>query len=190
MREKIKEEYTHHYWGDETFDWREFDEAITYIHVQLTRVGFGVSSKEKWGNADIYAYAWGGHIFDLLPYNFRRKYFPKALRTLDFKFGDLLSFLKILPLINKVQYMFYRRVYRRAFKKWPQFKYELIGGMCQWEELKDLLIEHHMTAPYKSEECHEGKHIYVKGYCKECYASESNALKPGTVICHNFLSDE
>lgn len=160
---------SHHSWGEKDFDWRGLDDAILFIHLRLTRAGFEVSSKEKWGNADIYAHLWDGTIFTAIPYSWRRL-FPRALRMIDFRFGDFLRFVKILPLIHSLQNIWYCRVYDEALTKWPHIKEEIVGGICRWEEMKPIFVKHKLRAPYLPDRCHKGDHNYDKqGICEDCY---------------------
>lgn len=136
-----------HHWGDKTFDWKGLDEAINFIHDYCTTYGrITVSSKEKWGNADIYIYLYNQYNSNLPQF--------------------------ILNIIHKYQIFVYRKAYDKALTRWPHLKKEIVGGMAQWELLEDVMVKHGLAQSFRSSECHDGKHEYnSKKYCKHCFVT-------------------
>ena len=163
-----------HYWGDKDFDWKGLQEAIDYIHEYCVKYGsIEIFSKEKWGNADIYAGFWTGSILELLyarQWHWTIRKSPDWLRDIDFKFADLMSFLKITNLVHKYQHYIYRKAYDNALTKWPSLKKEIVGGMAHWELLESVMVKHDLTCEYKDDACHKKQHIFnADGYCIKCF---------------------
>lgn len=173
---------SHHIWGDKTFDWHGLNEAIHYIDDFCTKYGFiQVTSKEKWGQADIYVYWWDGTIWSLF-YTSRwwkmSKKWPGWLRSVDFKLGDLLTLIGVRRLVHAYQQFIYKLAYDRALNRWPHLKEEIVGGMAEWEVLEKVMVKHQLTKQYRGDDCHAGKHTFSKhNYCSKCYVTPIKAIK-------------
>ncbi len=132
---------THHFWGDDDFDWASLNEAITYI-CETCRVWgrLPVYGKEKWGNGDFYAYWWGGTVTELVnPVVLGKIGMPYWLYELDLKYSHrVVKPLGIYRIFVKYQEWVYRRAFRQAIKRWPHIREELLGGMNDSELLEDL----------------------------------------------------
>jgi hypothetical protein len=117
-----------HMWGDETFDWASLEAAISLIHDACYNWGrLGVSSKEKWGCADIYVEFWNGSIHSLLYPGYIFNYFPSFLMWLNSeKITSFNNRIGLVNLVHKYQGLIYRRAYEKALKKYPHIAKEIL----------------------------------------------------------------
>lgn len=88
-------------------------EIAYWIEDRLKYAGiFVLQAKEKFGEVRVYC-AWGIHWH---------------------KYKESLNFWPI----PQAQGLWYRIVYYRALKKWPEYKEHILGGMDRWDHAKKL----------------------------------------------------
>lgn len=118
-----------HEWGEEDFDWKALDDACNYLTRRCRQFArLGVWTKEKYGTMRVTAWfglthptqsvVWPGYCRVMLP----RWY----IRWIDEPLGKLLRFFFIDKLIYKYQNMVLKYFWRRAAKKWPHIKNEIL----------------------------------------------------------------
>ena len=128
-----------HDWSDQGVDWAGINEAARYIAHFLLRWGrVGVRDyKEKWGTVRVYL-SLGWHQFHCIthPGHCYSRY-PKWLWTLDCRYG-----YRLMKLVNwaVVPYhaWLYRLAYKRAVRKWPHLRAEIVSAADYHELLKGL----------------------------------------------------
>lgn len=129
-----------HDWGDEDFDWSEFNRVVDFFYEQAAKYRMGGQIKEKYGTLRWYAcfhgYAlhdlfWPGHVY------FYRYLQPSfwhwSVRWTQPVLGRLLRFvdtwIRKWDWFQKKAIMFqakkYVETYELALKKWPQFEKEI-----------------------------------------------------------------
>lgn len=128
-----------HDWSDDTFDWTGLNNAINYISDRLRKLArIGVHSKEKYGTARISCYfvdtphslIWPGYVYNQYPY--------KWMWGLDVYYGrNLLYYTGLSYIIIKWQKWIYVDTYRRAVKKWPHLKDEILCDAHPLEWLEE-----------------------------------------------------
>lgn len=125
-----------HVWGDEDFDWKQLSESIDMVDSFMRFWGrIGVSSKEKYGTARIYVTFWDGSLHGMLYPGWCSSQFPKWLWKFDlFCIGPFMRWTRVASLVNWYQKKIYGMAYRRAIKKYPKIKVELVID-CDWEDL-------------------------------------------------------
>lgn len=128
---------SNHLWGDEDFDWKALDEAINYIDKNSRRwARFGVWLKEKygtmrvsctcayWGEWPIHNFVKPGHV----AYRWSRWIFLYVDRPL----GKFVTKIGLRSLVNRYQTWAFKKIWRRAAKKWPQVAEEILSEYI-WE---------------------------------------------------------
>ena len=128
-----------HYWGEEGVDWHGITDAAHYIGHILRRWGrVGVADcKEKYGEVRVYC-TFGWHQLHNIthPGHFFSRY-PKWLWELDCTYLHYL----IRPLnvaVIPIQRSLYRIAYRRALRKWPHLRDEILEGADFPELLREI----------------------------------------------------
>jgi hypothetical protein len=131
-----------HQWGDEDFDWNGLNDAIFYMHKRMkTYARIGVHSKEKYGRAVLNCYfvdtphslIWPGYVYNQYPY--------KWMWNLDVDYGyKLLYYTGIWYIVSKWQKFIFVDTYRRAVKKWPHLKDEILCDAHPMEWLEEAGI--------------------------------------------------
>lgn len=127
-----------HYWGDEDFDWGSLNDAIEYIDrkFRLWRINVR-QTKEKWGELRCYCnlgllmfhqIIWPGYVFNQYPY--------KWMWKLDINLSWLWRILNLIVL--PIHIRVYRYYHKKATKKWPHIKAEILGCPDYPELLKGL----------------------------------------------------
>ena len=114
---------SHHYWGDETFDWNGLNECCDIIYNVCTKWGrVGGQIKEKWGNLRFYAQFSDGTIFSLLypgyhwiPRWYRWFYFHIDLPLIS----ELTRRTGLLWLLRKYQFTMYALGHRICEYAYP-----------------------------------------------------------------------
>jgi hypothetical protein len=125
----------HHFWGDDAFDWRGLDDAISYILEFNTRWGrSAVVGKEKYGTARITLFLWYGRLECLVdPYRFVK--WDTPLGWLSSKLARVLTCIGVVGLYNQYQIFIYRLSFKRAIGRWPHLKGELLqDNEDVWQE--------------------------------------------------------
>lgn len=112
-----------HFWGDEGVDWAGIDAAAEYIGERCRKLGrIPVTQyKEKFGTVRVYCHfgVWGLH--GLLKPSHVYYRWPKWTRRFSDWFIRPLTFL-----LAPWQRFVYRDSYRRALKKWPHLREEIL----------------------------------------------------------------
>lgn len=122
-----------HVWGDENVDWDGINEAALYIGTTLIRYGRVpvTDMKEKWGTVRVYLTFGWWTLYTVIRPNYM--WVPKHLKWANKIPMHWLNFI-IVPLQMKL----YRIVYKRAIKKWPHLKEEIISDADYPELLEGL----------------------------------------------------
>jgi hypothetical protein len=116
-----------HVWGDKDFDWEGLEAAMRGIVKELKFVRIPVRDfKEKWGTARIYCQLGWYSVHDIIYPGYAYSKFPQWLWDFDIYHGtEIVPFLcnwLVLP-IHKYCY---RRAYKRAIKKYPHLREEIL----------------------------------------------------------------
>jgi len=126
---------TYHEWGDENVDWTGIDQAAFYIGSFLKRWGrMPVSAmKEKYGTARVYcSFGWYGLLTITHPGWCHYGPYPKWLQYLD-----IYVLSRVIPYTNWVVVPYhkflYKIAYKKALKRWPHLKNEILDG-ADWQE--------------------------------------------------------
>ncbi len=121
-----------HIWGDTDFDWESLDQACMYLSRRCRQFArLGIHTKEKFGTLrveDTVAFYGEWPLHNLIRPGYYRYTFPKEmllyvepiLRTISSKIG-------ITYLINKYQMWVLKYFWKRAAKKWPHIKEEILN---------------------------------------------------------------
>jgi len=123
-----------HYWDD--VDWKGITAAGRFIGDNLRRYGrvsvFQV--KEKWGELRVYCSLGVTSLLQIThPGYMHYRPYPTWLKKLDiYVISRLLSPLNIA--VMPYHKWLYRYLYKRAIKKWPHLKLEILNG-ADWPEL-------------------------------------------------------
>ena len=130
---------TFHSWGDEDFDFGEFDKVIDFMGSYLRKRRVPVRDvKEKFGQARIYLSFGYSNLHDFLyPGYAYCQYKHKWIWHLDCQYGSKVMWLVNFIAIPLHQY-WYRRAHELAIKKWPQFRKEILAAPDYHELLEDL----------------------------------------------------
>ena len=138
-----KEGNNMHNWGDGFPYFAEVEEAALEIGQFCKRYGriSVTQTKEKYGIARVYCH-FGYHSLHGLLYPgwcFKRSFYPQWLWTFDIYYiSKLLRFKPIGSIIYKWQKFIYRLAYKRALKKYPMIREEILDGADFTEFLKGL----------------------------------------------------
>jgi hypothetical protein len=125
-----------HSWGDENFDWKALDLALDELYkwgVVWGRVGGQI--KEKWGCARYYANFSDGTLHSLLyPGSYRIQSPMWFYDNIDYKIiRPIIIYTGLIKVIHSYQRYFYRLAYKKAIKKYPHIKKEILTD-CQYPE--------------------------------------------------------
>lgn len=121
-----------HLWGDKDFDWTALSQAEHYIWKRCRQFArFGVHTKEKYGTLQVSItcayfteYDFISHLF--YP-GYARYMFPTWFRIyVDRPLGKTLKWIGVLGLIQRYQTFVFKFFWRRAAKKWPQVREEIL----------------------------------------------------------------
>ena len=125
-----------HYWGDPSVDWEGIDAAGSYIGRNLKRYGrisvFQI--KEKFGEVVVACSLGVTSLIQLTHpgYCYYAPY-PKWLMLLDiYVISPMLAPFNVI--VMPYHKWLYRYTYKRAIRKWPHLKDEIIGG-ADWQDL-------------------------------------------------------
>jgi hypothetical protein len=129
-----------HVWGEKNVDWQGIGDAADYIGEFLKRWG-RVSvrqTKEKWGRSCVYCdLGWSCLLGITHPGYVHYRPYPEWLKRLD-----IFCLSKLIRKLNVVVVPFhawlYRLAYKRAIKKWPHLRAEIVGGAGFQELLEGL----------------------------------------------------
>lgn len=130
-----------HYWGDGFLYFYQVGESAEYIGYFCRRWGrLNVTSmKEKYGTVRVYC-SFGYlslHILLYPGYVFKRPYWPNWLWKLDvYYISKVFNFFQ--PLIFIWQKFIYRLAYKKALKKWPMIRKEILACSDYPEFLENL----------------------------------------------------
>jgi hypothetical protein len=131
-----------HYWGDGFPYFEDVGEAAYYIGKFCRRWGrIPVSTtKEKYGTSRVYINGMGyaclhtllypGYVYSQMPdwlWTLDIHVFPKIFRAIGFRW-----------LLEKWQIYIYRLAYKKAIKKFPHIREEILDGADYNELLRDL----------------------------------------------------
>ncbi len=128
-----------HQWGDKDFDWEGLDQVVRYVDKRLKRWRIDVrQTKEKFGCLRCYCslgvqmfhqLIWPGYSYNQYPWHW--------LWRLDISLHWIWPVLNriILPIHCRV----YRTTYRKAVKRWPHLRKEILC-CADWPELLDESI--------------------------------------------------
>lgn len=131
-----------HHWGDDFKYWGEVSDAAQYIEDFLKRWGriFVTQSKEKFGEVRVYCHFGGSslHSFLFPGYHYKRPWFPQWLWVLDIYYLSKLFSIFTKFGFGRYQKFIYRLAYKRAIKKYPMIKEEILSCPDYSELLDDL----------------------------------------------------
>lgn len=127
-----------HIWGEQGVDWEGIENAAYYIGDFLAKWGrINVSqTKEKFGTARVYChFGWSCFHTIIWPrHMWIHKWWPYR--------ADLHISKYLMPIFNWIagrwQVKIYRMAYKRALKKWPHLREEILCCADGHELLKDL----------------------------------------------------
>lgn len=127
-----------HYWGDKFKYFADVGIAADEIGAFCVKYGriSVTQTKEKYGTARVYcSFGWTCLHSLLFPrYICKHPKFPKWLWKLDIYYiGPILRFLFAKP-IYSYQKFIYRLAYKKAIKKYPHIREEILNG-ADWDEL-------------------------------------------------------
>jgi len=128
-----------HDWSDKSVDFNGIDKAAEYIGLNLIKWGrVNVRQyKEKFGTVRVYCSFGWYQLFNVTHPGYHYNRYPIWLWNLD-----CLWLSKIFPLLNFIivplQEKLYTYCYRRAIKKWPHLRKEILSGADYSELLKGL----------------------------------------------------
>lgn len=125
-----------HRWGDEDFDWKALDSAITDLHFFATRIGrLGGQMKEKYGTLRFYAQFSSLTLHNLIYPSYVYSQFPKWLWIFDLRVVYQITRYTGLTLVFQAwQRFWYKFGYRYILKKYPHIRKE-IGQGADYPEL-------------------------------------------------------
>lgn len=155
-----------HNWSGDFKYFGEVGEAADYIGDFCKRWGriFVSQTKEKYGEARVYCH-FGGlslHSFLFPGWCYKRKGFPQWLWSLDIWYLSKVFGLFTRLGFGRYQQFIYRLAYKRALKKWPMIREEIIFGADYSELLEDLWTKEDLRKQrddwYKSYETYRDKH--------------------------------
>jgi hypothetical protein len=124
-----------HEWGEEDFDWEALDEACLYLSSQCRRwARFGVWTKEKWGTLRVettcaFFGEWPLHNL-VNPGYVRYTWSRWIMLYIDIPLGKVLKLIGVTHLIQKFQVAAFKFFWKKAAKKWPHIKDEILD---EWE---------------------------------------------------------
>jgi hypothetical protein len=142
-----------HEWGDEDFNWQEFNKVLEFFWERSQKYRIGGQIKEKYGTLRWYAVFslrglhdifWPGHVYF---YRYRQptswnKYIRWAQPVLQYPLMWIDRLLKncnwLQRVIREYQVKKYIETYEIAIKKWPEFTKEIMMMADHQELLKDL----------------------------------------------------
>jgi len=139
LARKIKHADPHHFWGDEFPYFAEVDQAAYEIGQFCRKWGrIGVrQTKEKYGTARVYCSFGWYQLFSITHPGYAYSRYPKWLWVLDCRYIS-----KLIAPLNKIvapyHVFIYRLAYKRAIKKFPLIREEIISG-ADWKELLEDL---------------------------------------------------
>lgn len=119
-----------HFWGDKDVDWDGIDNAASYIGEGLRRYGRVqvVQYKEKYGTVRVYTQGLGvsmlhqlwkpGHVYNRYPF--------KWMWAADLYLGQYVCKILNVFFIPYHKWL-YRRYYKKAIKKWPHLRVEILN---------------------------------------------------------------
>lgn len=132
----------HHEWGDDDFDWEGLNQAQDYIWTHAIRWGrMCFHTKEKYGTI---RYEWLSFGVGL-----HRLFYPAHLYIrqtwlyqLDYKIViPVLEFLRLDKIIMAYQWWVFKTVIKKAIKKWPHLKKEILADLNYRLVKKDWIQE-------------------------------------------------
>lgn len=128
-----------HRWGDTDVDWKGVSEAACFIGVRLRRwARINVCQyKEKWGQVRVYCSLGWCQIHDITHPGHAYNRYPKWLWKLDCKYGFWIARLLNWAVVPFHKW-FYRQTYKKAVKRWPHLKDEILCCADYDELLKGL----------------------------------------------------
>jgi len=129
-----------HTWEEQGVDWKGINDAAEWIGSFLVRWGrVSVSdTKEKWGTARVYCRFGWTQLHDLTHPRYAYLQYPKWLIRLDFAVFMPIISRSIGRWIVPYHKFLYRLAYKKAIKKWPHLKLEILNG-ADYPELLDSL---------------------------------------------------
>jgi len=128
-----------HSWDDPGVDWKGIDAAASYIGDFCRRwARLGGQTKEKFGQIRFYARFSNMSLHGLIYPGYVYSQFPKWLWRTDISYiTPVLEFL-FGKLFHKWQTFIYRQAYKRAVKKWPHLRKEILSAADQDQLLKGI----------------------------------------------------
>ncbi len=118
-----------HVWGDKNVDWDAIGDAASWIGGQLVtwgRVSVN-TTKEKWGTVRVYCHFGWYDMHSITHPRHRFNRYPTWLQQVD---RVLIS--RIIKPMNlfviPYQRWLYRNTYRRAIKRWPHIRAEILDS--------------------------------------------------------------
>ena len=129
---------TYHVWGDTDVDWHGVYDAAHFIGTRLRRWRIGVRQyKEKWGQVRVYCPLGWCQIHDITHPGHAYNRYPEWLWGLDCRLSHLLIRPLNWVIIPFHQWM-YRQTYKKAVRRWPHLKDEILCCADYDELLKGL----------------------------------------------------
>lgn len=140
-----------HHWGDGFEYFGEVGRAADEIGTFCKRWGrIGVTqTKEKYGTARVYC-GFGIHqLFSLTHPGYAFSRYPKWLWTIDCLYiSKIFSFLRINKVIVPYQTWVYRLAYKRALKKYPMIREEILDGADYTELLQKFYKQYNVECSW------------------------------------------
>lgn len=130
-----------HCWGDGFPYFGDVGEAADYIGTFCRRWGriCVTQTKEKYGTARVYCHIGYYSLHGLIYPGYAYSQFPDWLWHLDCRvITKLMSFFRFDKIMVLWQKFIYRTAYKRALKKWPHIRNEILDCADFYEFLKDL----------------------------------------------------
>ena len=130
-----------HTWGDDFKYFGEVGDAAFEIGQFCKRYGriSVTQTKEKYGTARVYCHFGWTSLHGLVYPGYVYSQFPKWLWTADvYYIGPLLRKWPLGVIMVKYQLFIYRLAYKRALKKYPMIREEILVGADFDEYLKGL----------------------------------------------------
>jgi len=131
-----------HSWGDENVDWNGISNAAEYIARRLRRLGrVGVRDyKEKYGTVRVYCSLGWYSLHSITHPGYVYSQYPQWLWKLDCHYGRYIT-RPLNWLVIPYHKWLYLDTYRRAVRKWPHLRREILSA-CDWPELLSSLGFH------------------------------------------------
>jgi hypothetical protein len=125
-----------HHWNDgDKVDWKGINDAAEYIGTNLAKYGrMSADYKEKFGTVRVYVIFGWYQIHSITHPRYHYSQYPKWLWHLDCNYGHYITAVLNLVAIPYHKFL-YRLLYKRAVRKWPHLRDEIIYSADYYDEL-------------------------------------------------------